>query len=79
MSIDEVLAEFNLVYERSTSLARSVSSNSEPTREDILAIVHMVFARKDSEFERKMALEMAETQKLEAVYGRGYTSDEYSE
>ena len=41
-------------------------------------MVHMVFARKDAEFERKMAMEMSDNQKMEAVYGRGYSSEDYT-
>ncbi len=78
MDINEIIAEFRVVYERSLDLARSVSSDA-PTREDVLAIVHMTYLRKDSEFDKKMAVEMNEKQKLDAVYGKGYSSDDYQE
>ena len=76
MEISEILEEFEIVYERSLKLTRSVSEET-PTREDVLAVVHMIFARKDSEFDKSMAIEMSEKQRLDAVYGKGYSSDDY--
>tara|TARA_Y100001972_G_scaffold129215_1_gene195294 strand:+ start:731 stop:973 length:243 start_codon:yes stop_codon:yes gene_type:complete len=78
IDINEVIVEFDTVYQKSMELARMVSSD-DPTREDVLAIAHMILARKDSEFEKAMAIEIAEKEKLEAVYGRGYSNDVYEE
>ena len=78
IDIVEIMDEFDTVYQKAIELASRVSSG-DPTREDILSIAHMILARKDSEFEKAMAVEMAEKEKLEAVYGRGYSSDDYEE
>jgi hypothetical protein len=81
MTIDEVLEEFGSVYEKCLKMAVSWEEGrqSQPTAEELLSMMHMVFSRKDAEFEKKMAVEELEKQKLDAVYGRGYSSDDYAE
>ena len=76
MSVDEIMDEFERVYLRCVSLDEK-NGGSLPSGE-LLSMVHMVFARKDAEFERKMAMEMSDNQKMEAVYGRGYSSEDYT-
>lgn len=75
MNIEETIKEFEAVYSKCAEIASK--SGFEPEIGDLLSMAHMVFSRKDAEFERKMATEMAEAQKMEAVYGRGYSSEDY--
>jgi hypothetical protein len=79
MTTDEILKEFESVYEKCFEIAGGRNGHDGPTAEEILSMVHMVFSRKDAEFEKKLAVEEVEKQKLDAVYGRGYSSDDYAE